>query len=80
MSSSFDVAESAPTNSWLGVLTIALGALSLVVTEFLPVGLLPGISSDLGIAEGTAGLIVSVTAILGFIAAAYYRRCHRQNG
>lgn len=69
MSSSFDVAENAPTYSWLGVLTIALGALSLVVTEFLPVGLLPGISSDLGIAEGTAGLIVSVTAILGFIAA-----------
>lgn len=69
MSSSFDVAESAPTYSWLGVLTIALGALSLVVTEFLPVGLLPGISSDLGIAEGTAGLIVSITAILGFIAA-----------
>lgn len=58
-----------PANSWLGVLVIALGALSLVVTEFLPVGLLPGISRDLGIAEGTAGLAVTVTALLGFIAA-----------
>lgn len=58
-----------PANSWLGVLVIALGALSLVVTEFLPVGLLPGISRDLGISEGTAGLAVTVTALLGFIAA-----------
>jgi DHA1 family purine ribonucleoside efflux pump-like MFS transporter len=57
------------TYSWPGVLAIALGALSLVVTEFLPVGLLPGISRDLGVAEGTAGLAVTATAILGFIAA-----------
>lgn len=57
------------THSWLGVLAIALGALSLVVTEFLPVGLLPGIARDLGIAEGTAGLAVTATAILGFLAA-----------
>ncbi|MCU1726230.1 MFS transporter [Pseudomonas sp. 7P_10.2_Bac1] len=57
------------THSWLGVLAIALGALSLVVTEFLPVGLLPGISRDLGISEGTAGLAVTATAILGFLAA-----------
>jgi DHA1 family purine ribonucleoside efflux pump-like MFS transporter len=55
--------------SWPGVLAIALGALSLVVTEFLPVGLLSGISLDLGVAEGTAGLAVTATAVLGFIAA-----------
>jgi predicted MFS family arabinose efflux permease len=59
----------APEYSWLGVLAIALGALSLVVTEFLPVGLLPGICRDLGVTEGTAGLAVTATAILGFIAA-----------
>jgi predicted MFS family arabinose efflux permease len=58
-----------PKYSWLGVLAIALGALSLVVTEFLPVGLLPGICRDLGVSEGTAGLAVTATAILGFIAA-----------
>jgi DHA1 family purine ribonucleoside efflux pump-like MFS transporter len=57
------------TYSWPGVLAIALGALSLVVTEFLPVGLLPGICRDLGITEGTAGLAVTATAILGFITA-----------
>lgn len=69
MSSQQHALDNASTYSWLGVLTIALGALSLVVTEFLPVGLLPGISRDLGITEGTAGLVVTVTAILGFIAA-----------
>jgi DHA1 family purine ribonucleoside efflux pump-like MFS transporter len=68
MSPKKDTADT-PAYSWLGVLAIALGALSLVVTEFLPVGLLPGISRDLGIAEGTAGLAVTATAILGFIAA-----------
>jgi DHA1 family purine ribonucleoside efflux pump-like MFS transporter len=63
------VSDDTPAYSWAGVLAIALGALSLVVTEFLPVGLLSGISRDLGVAEGTAGLAVTATAILGFIAA-----------
>jgi predicted MFS family arabinose efflux permease len=63
------VLDDNPEYSWPGVLAIALGALSLVVTEFLPVGLLSGISRDLGVAEGTAGLAVTATAILGFIAA-----------
>ncbi|MFZ6646550.1 MFS transporter [Undibacterium sp. TJN25] len=63
------ISVEAPTQSWMGVFAIALGALSLVVTEFLPVGLLSGISRDLGITEGTAGLAVTATAILGFIAA-----------
>lgn len=53
----------------MGVFAIALGAFALVVTEFLPVGLLPGISRDLGISEGTAGLAVTATALLGFLAA-----------
>ncbi|MFM0627381.1 MFS transporter [Paraburkholderia xenovorans] len=61
--------DNTPEYSWPGVLAIALGALSLVVTEFLPVGLLSGISRDLGVAEGTAGLAVTATAVLGFIAA-----------
>ncbi|MFM0341438.1 MFS transporter [Paraburkholderia fungorum] len=62
-------AETVLNPSWLGVIAIALGAFALVVTEFLPVGLLPGIASDLGVPEGTAGLAVTATAILGFIAA-----------
>jgi DHA1 family purine ribonucleoside efflux pump-like MFS transporter len=63
------VSDDSSGHSWLGVWVIALGALSLVVTEFLPVGLLSGISRDLGVAEGTAGLAVTATAILGFVAA-----------
>ncbi|MGF6767920.1 putative MFS family arabinose efflux permease [Paraburkholderia sp. GAS199] len=57
------------TSSWLGVWAIALGAFALVVTEFLPVGLLPGIVKGFGISEGAAGLTVTATAVLGFIAA-----------
>lgn len=63
------VSDDTPESSWPAVLAIALGALSLVVTEFLPVGLLSGISRDLGVSEGTAGLAITATAILGFIAA-----------
>lgn len=55
--------------SWPGVYALALGALALVVTEFLPVGLLPGLSRDLHVAEGTAGLAVTATALLGFVSA-----------
>src|ERR1700733_11060629 len=62
-------AEAVLNPSWLGVIAIALGAFALVVTEFLPVGLLPGIARDLGVPEGTTGLAVTATAILGFIAA-----------
>lgn len=58
-----------PASSWLGVWAIALGAFALVVTEFLPVGLLPGIIKGFGISEGTAGLTVTATAVLGFVAA-----------
>lgn len=54
---------------WTGVLTIALGAFTLVVTEFLPIGLLPGIIKGLGVSEGTAGLTVTVAAAFGFLAA-----------
>ncbi|MEU9380793.1 MFS transporter [Streptomyces sp. NPDC048279] len=55
--------------SFRGVLAIALGAFALVVTEFLPVGLLPDISRDLGVSEGTTGLVVTATALLGAVAA-----------
>ncbi|MEV5785014.1 MFS transporter [Streptomyces sp. NPDC052287] len=56
-------------HSFKGVLAIALGAFALVVQEFLPVGLLPDISRDLGVSEGTAGLAVTATAVLGAVAA-----------
>ncbi|MCW3674616.1 MFS transporter [Burkholderia cenocepacia] len=60
---------SATSSSWLGVVSIALGAFALVVMEFLPVGLLPGIVKGFGITDGLAGLTVTVTAGAGFLAA-----------
>lgn len=59
----------AAATSWPGVLAIALGAFTVVFAELLPVGLLSGISRDLHILEGTAGMIVSITALLAFVAA-----------
>lgn len=55
--------------SWPGVLAIAFGAFAMVFAELLPVGLLPGISRELHVQEGTAGMIVSITALLAFVAA-----------
>lgn len=66
---SVEINTATQSDSWLGVLAIAIGALALVVTEFLPVGLLPAIARDLGITAGTAGLAVTATALLGFLAA-----------
>lgn len=57
------------SSSWPGVLAIAFGAFAMVFAELLPVGLLSGISRDLHVQEGTAGMIVSITALLAFAAA-----------
>ena len=62
-------ADSKPLASWAAVTSIGVGAVALVTTEFLPVGLLPLIASELGISEGTAGLMVTVPGFLAAIAA-----------
>ena len=54
---------------WISVLSVALGSFVLVLSEFLPIGLLPAIAEDLRIDVGTAGLMVVVTALLGAIGA-----------
>lgn len=64
-----EAAASVKRISWAGVLAIALGAFAVVFAELLPVGLLSGISGDLHVLEGTAGMIVSITALLAFVAA-----------
>jgi predicted MFS family arabinose efflux permease len=56
-------------HSWPAVVAIALGAFALVVTEFLPVGLLPELSADTGVSEGTAGLAITAPALVGALAA-----------
>ncbi|MEF2976702.1 MFS transporter [Subtercola sp. YIM 133946] len=54
---------------WLSVLSVALGSFVLVLSEFLPIGLLPSIASDLGVSIGVAGLMVVGTGLIGAVAA-----------
>jgi len=59
----------AARRGWLGVSSVALGSFAIVLSEFLPVGLLPAIASDLDVRIGTAGLVVVVTGLFAAIAA-----------
>lgn len=54
---------------WLAVLSVALGSFVLVLSEFLPIGLLPAIATDLNVSIGTAGLMVVSTGLIGAVAA-----------
>lgn len=55
--------------SWTAVFTLGVAAFALVTTEFLPVGLLPSIATDLGQSEGRTGLMVTLPGLLAAIAA-----------
>lgn len=57
------------SRAWLGVSSVALGSFAIVLSEFLPVGLLPAIASDLHVGIGTAGLMVVITGLLAAVAA-----------
>ncbi|WP_354567431.1 MFS transporter [Glaciihabitans sp. UYNi722] len=59
---------SAARASWAGVVTLMLGVFALVTSEFLPASLLSLMATDLGISEGTAGQVVTATAVVGAIA------------
>src|SRR6201991_612472 len=54
---------------WVAVLSVALGSFVLVLSEFLPIGLLPAISADLRISIGTTGLLVVAAGLMGAIGA-----------
>ncbi len=64
-------ADSAPTTSgsWLAILTVAVTAFALVTSEFLPIGVLNSISTDLGVSVGTAGLVITLPGIMAAFAA-----------
>lgn len=62
--------QEAPTGSaWLAVASVALGAFALVTTEFLPVGLLPSIATELHVTEGVAGMMVTIPGLVATVAA-----------
>ncbi|MEU9240377.1 hypothetical protein [Streptomyces sp. NPDC048385] len=54
---------------WPAVGAVAAVSFALVVSEFLPVGLLPAISGSLGVHTGTAGLLVVVPGLVAAAAA-----------
>ncbi len=54
--------------SWLAVGSLAISTSASVTTEFMSVGLLPNIATGLGVSEGTAGLMVTVPAVVATFA------------
>jgi predicted MFS family arabinose efflux permease len=59
----------AADRGWLGVSSVALGSFAIVLSEFLPIGLLPAIAADLDVSIGTAGLMVVLTGLSAAVAA-----------
>ncbi|TDD30408.1 MFS transporter [Actinomadura sp. KC06] len=57
-------AEHVSVKRWLAVLAVAVGTFLVVTAEQLPVGLLTSIGGDLGVSEGTAGLMVTVPGLV----------------
>lgn len=55
--------------AWIAVGALALGAFVIVMTETLPVGLLPQIAAGLGVSVSVAGLMVLAPGITGAISA-----------
>ncbi|MEU3861337.1 MFS transporter [Streptomyces sp. NPDC028722] len=58
-----------PMRSWLAVVAVGMGVFAFTTTEMVPIGLLPAMSRDLSVSEGTVGLSVTLYgAIAGFFA------------
>jgi predicted MFS family arabinose efflux permease len=60
--------ESPSTPAWTAILANTIAATFLTTSELLPVSVLTPIARDLRITEGTAGQMVTVSAVVGFIA------------
>ncbi|WP_025272083.1 MFS transporter [Haloglycomyces albus] len=56
-------------DSWLAVISVAMGVFTLVTSEILPVGLLTPIADGLSVAEGTAGLMVATPGLMAAVSA-----------
>ena len=55
--------------NWYAVITLSITAFILVTSEFLPIGVLNAIAQDLHVSVGTAGLVITLPAIMGAFAA-----------
>ncbi|MFD4243406.1 MFS transporter [Streptomyces sp. NPDC058525] len=54
---------------WAAVCALALGIFCLITSELLPVGLLTPVGADLGVSDGTAGLMVTVPGLVAGVCA-----------
>lgn len=57
--------------TWLSMLAMLATSFALVSAEFLPAGLLTPMAADLAISEGTAGQVVTATALVGAVTALF---------
>lgn len=71
MTTTTDTAPLRKPASWAGVISLSLGILAIVMSEFLPASLLTRISDDLGVSEGAAGQSVTVTALAAAVSALF---------
>jgi predicted MFS family arabinose efflux permease len=62
-------AEGRRTGGWAGVGAIAAGTFVMVTSEFLPIGLLGTLARDLGVTDGSAGLLVTAPGVVAAITA-----------
>ncbi|MCX5155582.1 MFS transporter [Streptomyces sp. NPDC001553] len=63
------VSERSATRGWLGVVAVASATFTVVTSEMLPVGLLTPIGDALRVTEGTAGLTLTITGLVGALSA-----------
>jgi predicted MFS family arabinose efflux permease len=54
---------------WPGVVAVGAGTLILVMSEFLPIGLLGAIVADLKVSDGEAGLMVTAPGVMAAVSA-----------
>jgi hypothetical protein len=59
-----------PRRGWAAVASVATGSLTLVTSEFLPVGLLTSVATDLHVSDGTAGTMVTTPGLVAALTAA----------
>ncbi|GAA3384868.1 MULTISPECIES: MFS transporter [Streptomyces] len=58
-----------PLKAWAAVTAVSLGIFCLITSELLPVGLLTPVGADLGVSDGTAGLMVTVPGLVAGLCA-----------
>lgn len=56
-------------DSWFAVGSIALGVFAFVTSEFIPVGVIPEIASELQVSLGTAGLMLTIPGLISAVSA-----------